>query len=100
MSWEQIFESVAQVPGSTAQQPAQKTVQALQEEAEYARKRYAADVAVSMGAVDTGGGFDPYSALSDIANGNSGAIDDLDTRITALEAVVIALDARITALEA
>ncbi|MCH9728377.1 MAG: hypothetical protein K0U84_01605 [Actinomycetia bacterium] len=120
-TWEQIFAEVGKVPGSTAQQPAKKTVQALQEESEYARKRYAADVAVSMGAVDTGADFDPFAALADIAEGNSDAIDDLDDRIaslegdvgtgipgditaldvrvTALEAAVTALDARVTALE-
>lgn len=106
-SWERIFEATQAVPGSTKQQPAAKTVQALQEEAQYARKRYAADVAVSMGAVDTGDDFDPYEALADIADGNADAIDALDTRITSLEGDVgtglpddiTALDVRVTALE-
>lgn len=112
-SWERLFESAQTVPGSTKQQPAKKTVQALQEEAQYARKRYAADVAVSMGAVDTGDDFDPYQALSDIAQANADAIDAidqanvdavdaiaaLDARVTALEGAVTALDARVTALE-
>ena len=119
--WDHIFDAVQKVPGSTKQQPAKKTPQALQADAERQRKRYAADVAVSMGAVDTGEDFDPYAALSDIAEGNAdaigelddrvtslegdvgtgipGDISDLDGRVSALEDAMTALDARVTALE-
>lgn len=84
-SWEAVFAAAQTIPGSTRQQPAQKTVQALQDEAQRQRRSYAADIAVSMGAVDTGDDFDPYEYLADQASDNADAIDGLDTRVTSLE---------------
>lgn len=106
-SWEAVFAAAQTIPGSTRQQPAQKTVQALQDEAQRQRRSYAADIAVSMGAVDTGEGFDPYEYLADQASNNADAIDGLDTRVTSLEGDVgtglpddiSALDGRVTTLE-
>lgn len=68
-SWERIFEAAQTAPGSTRQQPAKKTVQALKEEAEFARRRYSADVAVGLGAVDTGDDFDPWDWLAGFSSG-------------------------------
>lgn len=51
-SWDSIFERVGKVPGSTKQQPAKKTVQALQDEARFRQDRHVADVAVALGGVD------------------------------------------------
>lgn len=106
-SWEALFAAAQTIPGSTRQQPAQKTVQALQEEAQRQRRSYAADIAVSMGAVDTGDDFDPYEWFAENVEGNTDAIDALDTRVTSLEgdvgtdlpADITALDVRVTALE-
>lgn len=90
--WQPTFDAVHNVPGSTKQQPAKKTVQALQEEAERNRRRQVADVAVGLGAVDTGDDFDPWDWLSFWSG----------ERITGeaeTAADIIALDGRVTALE-
>jgi hypothetical protein len=62
--WQPTFDAVHNVPGSTKQQPAKKTVQSLKDEAERARRRQVVDVAVPLGFVDTGDN-DPWSWLSD-----------------------------------
>ena len=95
--WDQIFNAVHQVPGSTKQQPAKKTVQALQEEAQFARKRYAADVAVSMGAVDTGEDFDPYEAINEQHNNGGQSTADLKRETDSIAAGLAQLQADVKA---
>lgn len=64
-SWDSIFERVGKVPGSTKQQPAKKTVQALQDEANFRRDRHVDDVAVAIGMVDQNQPGAGWSWLSD-----------------------------------
>lgn len=79
--WTPYFENVQKVPGSKHQQPAKKTYEEVARDTEFARKRYTANVAVGLGAVDTGDDFDPLDWLSEFGSTvteNTEAIADLN----------------------
>lgn len=97
--WQPIFDQVSQIPG-TETSPKRLTEKDIADKWAFLNRRNAAGIAVSMGAVDTGDDFDPYSALSDIA-------EDLDDRLEALEdaevdvaALTHAADAKTTPVDA
>ena len=96
-SWERIFERVGKVPGSTKQQPAKKTVQALQDEAQFQRRQYAWDVAVSMGQVQTEGDDDPYTAINDAWNAGGQSTADLEREQQSIAAGLAQLQADVKA---
>jgi hypothetical protein len=79
--WEAIFKAAQQVPGGKHQQPGKKTYEEIARETEFARKRYTADVAVGLGAVDTGDDFDPWGWLS---NWSGGIADQLTENTEAI----------------
>ena len=96
-TWEQLFEAVGQVPGSTKQQPSKETFEELARKTEFARKRYASDVAVAMGAVDTGDDFDPLTAINDQYNAGGQSTADLKRETTQIAAGLAQLQADVTA---
>lgn len=96
-TWEQLFEAVGQVPGSTKQQPSKETFEELGRKTEFARKRYASDVAVAMGAVDTGDDFDPLTAINDQYNAGGQSTADLKRETTQIAAGLAQLQADVTA---
>jgi hypothetical protein len=61
--WQPTFDAVHNIPGSTKQQPAKKTPQAIREEAERNRRRQLSDVAVAMGGVITEDD-DPFEVIN------------------------------------
>lgn len=92
-SWEQLFQPVqGNVPGSTKQQPAKETYEELAQKTEFARKRYSSDVAVGLGAVDTGEDFDPWAWLFNWSSTRT-------NNEAQAQADIIALNGRVTALE-
>lgn len=89
-NWERIFEEVHKVPGSGNQQPAKKTLQAIEEETNRVRRRYAADVAVSLGGTETGEDWDPFGWLFDWSTGIFDQFTNLDDSVTAnTEAIAV-----------
>lgn len=83
--WDAYFRAAQKVPGGKHQQPAKKNFDELAREADYQRRRYTANVAVAMGAVDTGDNFDPDAWISDKEAARQAELLALDGRITALE---------------
>lgn len=95
-SWEQIFERVGKVPGSTKQQPARKTVQALQEEAVRQHENTLWDVAISMGQTQTESG-DPYTAINEAWNQGGQSTADLEREQQSIAAGLAQLQADVKA---
>lgn len=91
-SWEWIFERVGKVPGSTKQQPAKKTVQALQDEAQFRQDRHVADVAVALGGVDENEPGWGWSWLSDWSTNVEQNLTVNTEAIVALQEVAAAMN--------
>jgi hypothetical protein len=88
-SWEALFEAVGQVPGSTKQQPSKETFDELARKTKFAQRRYAADVAMTSGFVDTGDN-DPLDWLTDLFTGIDNSITANTDAIANLETIAAA----------
>ena len=64
--WQPTFDEVARIPGRTAQQPQQKTWEDRLRDVAWNRKRAKSDIAVALGAFDTGDDFDPDAYLGGV----------------------------------
>lgn len=95
--WDPTFAAVHKVPGSKQQQPSKKTYEDLAREAEFSRNRYASDVAVAMGAVDTGADFDPYGAIAEQHDTGGAATAALRRETTSIAAGLAQLQSDVTA---
>lgn len=87
--WLKTFEAAHKVPGPTKQSPGRKTIADIAAATDFARKRYASDIAVDFGAVDTGDDFDPHEYLSQVAE----SITEHTDAIASLNEVVAAVNA-------
>lgn len=89
--WQPTLDAVHQIPGTTYQQPAKKTFEELESQTQFFRRRYSADVAVGLGAVDDGDDFDPWAWLSDYSGGIADSITAHTEAIANLELVSAAV---------
>lgn len=87
-TWQQTFEAARKIPGPTKQNPGRKTAADIAAATELARKRYAADIAVAFGGVDTGADFDPLEYLGNVAE----SITEHTEAIASLEAIAAAVN--------
>lgn len=88
--WEVLFEAVqGRVPGSTKQQPTKEDFDELGRKTKFAQRRYAADVAMTSGFVDTGDN-DPLDWLTDLFTGIDNSITANTDAIANLETIAAA----------
>lgn len=85
--WQETFDAARRIPGPTKQHPGRKTFEDIAQSTAFARRRYASDIAVDFGAVDTGDDFDPHEYLSQVAESiteNTEAIASLNDVVAAV----------------
>jgi hypothetical protein len=70
--WQPTFDAVHNVPGESGQR---FSIDAFTEQLQYINKRNAAEIAVALGAVDTGDDFEPYIWMADWATQLSPAMN-------------------------
>ena len=88
--WEVLFEAVqGRVPGSTKQQPTKEDFDELGRKTKFAQRRYAADVAMTSGFVDTGDN-DPLDWLTNLFTGIENSITANTEAIANLETIAAA----------
>lgn len=91
--WTPYFENVQRVPGSKYQQPAKKTYEELARDTEFARNRYGADVAVSLGGVDPGDGSEWWQSwLADWGGDITSQLTENVEAIANLESITAAMN--------
>ncbi len=95
--WQPTFEAARRIPGGTKQRPSQKDWEELKKSTEFSRKRYASDIAVAMGAVDTGDEFDPLSEINEITTNQNQSSADLKRETDAIAAGLAQLQADVKA---
>lgn len=94
--WKPTFDSVNKEPPST--KPKKRlTEKDLQDRNQEINRRNAANIAVSMGAVDTGDDFDPFSAINDQFNAGGASTADLRRETGQIAAGLAQLQADVAA---
>lgn len=85
--WGPTFTEIRRVPGGSQRR---LTLEDIRQWQDVTRTRYAADIAVSAGAVDTGDDFDPFGWLADLFSGISTSITENTAAIATLQDIAAA----------